>query len=158
MPVSPSAKTSTLWVDADSLPRELRDLICKAAVRRHIKSIFVANHSFSLPKSPWLQMQQVAAGFDVADNLIAQQVQVQDLVITQDIPLAAEVLALGAAAINTRGEAYNPETVRQKLNLRDFMETLRSSGIQSGGAAPFSAKDKMLFANALDRWLTKTLK
>ena len=105
-----------------------------------------------------LQLRQVAAGFDVADNLIAQQVQAQDLVITQDIPLAAEVLALGAAAINTRGEAYNPETVRQKLNLRDFMETLRSSGIQSGGAVPFSAKDKMLFANALDRWLTKTLK
>lgn len=144
-----------IWVDADAVPKPIREVLCKAAVRKPIFCTFVANHAIALPSSPFLKFLQVQAGFDVADNYIAQQTQAQDLVITQDIPLAAEVLAKGAQAINTRGEPYNPETIRQKLNMRDFFETLRASGIQSGGAAPFSDKDKMLFANALDRWLAK---
>lgn len=144
-----------IWVDADAVPKAVREIICKAAVRKQIHCTFVANHAVPLTPSPFLKLTLVQSGFDVADDFIAQQVQAIDLVITQDIPLAAEVLAKGASAINTRGEPYNPETVRQKLNMRDFLETLRSSGIQSGGAAAFGDKDKMNFANALDRWLAK---
>src|SRR5690606_19696237 len=116
---------------------------------------FVANHRIPLPPSPVLHSLQVEPGFDIADNLIAQRCNAGDLVITQDIPLAAEVLAKQADAVNNRGEPYSPETIRQKLNMRDFMETLRSSGIQSGGPAAFSDRDKAQFANALDRWLAR---
>lgn len=144
-----------IWVDADAVPKAVREIICKAVVRKQIACTFVANHPIPLTPSPWLKFVQVESGFDVADNFIAQQAQAIDLVITQDIPLAAEVLAKGASAINTRGEPYHPETIRQKLNMRDFMETLRFSGIQSGGAAAFGDKDKMAFANSLDRWLAK---
>ncbi len=145
----------TIWVDADAVPKPIREVLCKAAVRTQQHCWFVANHRLPLPPSPFLHALQVEPGFDVADNELAQRCQAGDLVITQDIPLAAEVMEKGAHAVNTRGEPYNPETIRQKLNMRDFMETLRSSGIQSGGAAPFSDRDKAQFANALDRWLVK---
>lgn len=144
-----------IWVDADAVPKAVREVLCKAAIRTQTDCTFVANHPIPLTPSPYLTFLQVAAGFDVADDHIAQSCHAGDLVITQDIPLAAEVLAKKASAINTRGEPYNPETIRQKLNMRDFLETLRSSGIQSGGAAAFSDRDKMQFANALDRWLAK---
>ncbi|WP_419811945.1 YaiI/YqxD family protein [Bacterioplanoides sp.] len=144
-----------IWVDADATPKAVREIICRAAVRTETTTRFVANHRIPLPPSPFLINVQVEAGFDVADNLIAQQAQPGDLVISQDIPLAAEVLEKQVDAINNRGEPYSPETIRQKLNMRDFMETLRSSGVQSGGPAPFSDKDKQTFANALDRWLAK---
>lgn len=144
-----------IWVDADATPKAVREIICRAAVRTETTTRFVANHRIPLPPSPFLINVQVEAGFDVADNLIAQQAQPGDLVISQDIPLAAEVLEKRVDAINNRGEPYSPETIRQKLNMRDFMETLRSSGVQSGGPAPFSDKDKQTFANALDRWLAK---
>lgn len=146
---------ATIWVDADATPKAIRDIICRAARRTETHCRFVSNHRIPLPPSPFLHHIQVAAGFDIADNLIAQQVQPGDLVITQDIPLAAEVMENKVAAINNRGEPYSPETIRQKLNMRDFMETMRSSGIQSGGPAPFSDRDKQAFANALDRWLAK---
>lgn len=144
-----------IWVDADATPKAVREVICKAAVRTQTPCWFVANHRIPLPPSPFLRPLQVEAGFDIADNLIAQRCLAGDLVITQDIPLAAEVLEKKAHAINNRGEPYSPETIRQKLNMRDFMETLRSSGIQSGGPAAFSDRDKAQFANALDRWLTR---
>lgn len=144
-----------IWVDADAVPKPIREIICKGAIRKEAHCTFVANHFLTLINSPFLKFVQVESGFDVADDHIAQLAQKNDLVITQDIPLAAEVMAKGAHAINTRGEPYSKETIRQKLNMRDFMETLRASGIQSGGAAAFSNKDKMNFANAFDRWLAK---
>ncbi|MFC3680499.1 YaiI/YqxD family protein [Bacterioplanoides pacificum] len=146
---------TTIWVDADATPKAVREIICRAASRTETMAQFVANHHIPLPPSPFLSTIQVEAGFDVADNLIAQQAQPGDLVISQDIPLAAEVIEKGVAAINNRGETYTPENIRQRLNMRDFMDTLRSSGIQSGGPAPFSDKDKQTFANALDRWLAR---
>ena len=147
-----------IWVDADATPKMVREVICKAAVRTQTETWFVANHQVPIPNSPYLRSLQVESGFDVADDMIAQRCNPGDLVITQDIPLAAEVIAKKAAAINNRGEPYSPETVRQKLQMRDFMETLRSSGIQSGGPAAFSERDKAQFANALDRWLAKNMK
>ena len=144
-----------IWVDADATPKAVREVLCKAAVRTGMHCWFVANHRIPLPPSPVLHSLQVEPGFDIADNLIAQRCNAGDLVITQDIPLAAEVLAKQADAVNNRGEPYSPETIRQKLNMRDFMETLRSSGIQSGGPAAFSDRDKAQFANALDRWLAR---
>jgi len=144
-----------IWVDADATPKAIREIICKAAIRTATDTIFVANHPLPLTPSPCIRHLQVESGFDVADNLIAQRCAAGDMVITQDIPLAADVLAKQAAAINNRGEPYNPQTIRQKLGMRDFMETLRSSGIQSGGPAAFSERDKAQFANALDRWLAQ---
>lgn len=144
-----------IWVDADATPKAVRDIICRAAIRTETSTRFVANHRIPLPASPFLAAIQVEAGFDVADNLIAQQAQPGDLVVSQDIPLAAEVIENGVAAINNRGENWTADNIRQRLNMRDFMETLRSSGIQSGGPAPFSDKDKQTFANSLDRWLAK---
>ena len=146
---------TTIWVDADATPKAVREIICRAAIRTEITTRFVANHTIPLPPSPFIQCIQGEAGFDVADNFIVQQARQSDLVITQDIPLAAEVMENQVEAINNRGEAYSPETIRQKLNMRDFMETMRSSGIQSGGPAPFSDRDKQSFANSLDRWLAK---
>lgn len=145
----------SVWVDADAVPKSLREIICKGVVRKQVECVFVANHALALPASPFIQFRQVQAGFDVADDWIAEQCAAKDLVITQDIPLAAEVLAKGAQAINTRGEPYSQDTIRQRLNMRDFMETMRSSGVHTGGPAAFSEKDKRSFANAFDRWLAK---
>lgn len=144
-----------IWVDADATPKPIREIICRAAVRTETHAHFVANHHISLPPSPFLHSTQVPAGFDVADNHIAQQAQANDMLITQDIPLAAEVMEKQVQVINNRGERYSAETIRQRLNMRDFMETLRSSGVQSGGPAAFSDRDKQAFANALDRWLAQ---
>ncbi|MAK90482.1 MAG: hypothetical protein CMI08_16970 [Oceanospirillaceae bacterium] len=144
-----------IWVDADATPKAVREVICKAAIRTATETIFVANHRVPVTPSPHIRCLQVESGFDVADNLIAQRCDPADMVITQDIPLAAEVMEKGASAINNRGEPYNPQTIKQKLQMRDFMETLRSSGVQSGGHAAFSDRDKAQFANALDRWLAK---
>ena len=148
----------TIWVDADATPKAVREVICKAAVRTGMKTCFVANHKVPVTPHPAITSVQVEPGFDVADNTIVQRANPGDLVITQDIPLAAEVMEKKVDAINNRGETYNPQTIRQKLNMRDFMETMRSSGIQSGGPAAFSDRDKQAFANALDRWLTRALK
>jgi len=146
---------TTIWVDADATPKAVREVICRAAIRTNTTTCFVANHRVPVTPAPCITSLQVEPGFDVADNLIAQRAEPGDMVITQDIPLAAEVLEKGVEAINNRGETYNPQTIRQKLNMRDFMETMRSSGIQSGGPAAFSDKDKQAFANSLDRWLTR---
>ena len=145
----------TIWIDADATPKVVREIICKAAIRTATNACFVANHRVPVTPSPHIRCVQVEPGFDVADNLIAQQAQTGDLVITQDIPLAAEVMENKVAVINNRGETYSPQTIRQKLQMRDFMDTMRSSGIKSGGPAAFSDKDKQTFANALDRWLAK---
>jgi uncharacterized protein YaiI (UPF0178 family) len=147
-----------IWVDADAAPKAIRDILCKAAVRTQVHIWFVANHTLPLPKSEWIHSRTVAAGFDVADNSIVQSARPGDLLITQDIPLAAEIMELGVDAMNPRGEPYSRETIRQRLNMRDFMETMRSSGIQSGGPSAFDQRDKQSFANSLDRWLAKQKK
>ncbi len=114
---------------------------------------FVANQRLSIPASPYLRTLQVSAGFDVADNEIVQRANQDDLVITADIPLAAEVIEKGAIALNPRGERYTESTIRERLNIRDFMDTMRASGIQTGGPASLSQRDRQLFANELDKWL-----
>lgn len=116
---------------------------------------FVANHYIPLPKLPSVKFMQVESGFDVADNWIVSQVMADDLVITQDIPLADEVIQKGALALGLRGQSYTPETIKSRLNMRDFMETMRASGVQSGGPAPLSKQDIQNFANKLDQWLAK---
>jgi uncharacterized protein YaiI (UPF0178 family) len=147
-----------IWVDADACPVDIKAIIFKAAIRTETYTCLVANHSMSIPKSPFLRLLQVASGFDVADHEIIKNLQAGDLVITADIPLASEAMDHGAQAINPRGETYSPETIRSKLNMRDFFDTLRSSGIQSGGPPPLNQKNKQEFANSLDRILAKAKK
>ena len=144
-----------IWVDADACPRVIREILFRAAVRREIPLTLVANHLVPVPRSPWITSRQVGQGFDVADDVIAQQVASGDLVITSDIPLAADVIEKGAVVISPRGERYTPENVRQKLNMRDFMETMRSSGVVTGGPAAPGEREKQAFANALDRYLAQ---
>lgn len=142
-----------IWVDADACPKVIKEMLYRAADRTSTLITFVANQSLSVPPSPWLKTLRVAAGFDVADNEIVQRAQPGDLVITADIPLAAEVMEKGAIALNPRGERYSDATIRERLTMRDFMDTLRSSGIQTGGPATLNQRDRQQFANELDKWL-----
>ena len=146
---------SKIWVDADACPVLIKEIIVRAALRTGCFVAFVANQQIRLPPVPNLRSVQVPHGFDVADHYIVQQTQAGDLVISGDIPLVAEVMEKGAAAINPRGEAYTTDTIRQKLNMRDFMDTMRASGVQSGGPPPLGQKERMAFANALDRYLAR---
>ena len=144
-----------IWVDADATPKPVKDILFRAAQRAKVETVLVANQPIGTPNSPFIRSIQVSAGFDVADNYIVQESQAGDIVITADIPLAAEVVEKGAHAINPRGERYTPENIRQRLNMRDFMETLRSSGQHTGGPAAYSQQDRQAFANSLDRLLAK---
>lgn len=145
----------SIWVDADACPVAVKNIIFKAAQRAKITTTLVANHAMSIPNSPYIHFIQVQQGFDVADNLIVQRASPCDMVITQDIPLAAEIVELGATALNPRGERYTAANIRARLNMRDFMETMRSSGVQTGGPPAYNEQDKRAFANALDRWLAQ---
>lgn len=144
-----------IWVDADACPVAIRDILVKAALRTKVELIFVANQPIKTPRVTHIRSVQVSQGFDVADNYIAQKVEADDLLITGDIPLAAEVMEKSAHALNPRGEMYSVDTIRQKLNMRDFMDVMRGSGVQTGGPPPMSAKDRQQFANHLDRYLSK---
>ena len=144
-----------IWVDADACPAVIKTILYRAAEREKIPLILIANQLLKVPVSPWISVVRVAAGFDVADNEIVQRTEPGDLVITADIPLAAEVLQKGAAALNPRGERYQVDTIKQRLVMRDFMETLRASGVQSSGPAALNQKDRQNFANALDKWLNQ---
>ena len=148
-------KTNTIWVDADACPVVIKEILFKASQRTEIPLVLVANHFMRIPQSKSIQFRQVEPGFDVADNWIVQHCEKDDLVITADIPLASEVIAKGALALNPRGEMYTESNIRQRLNMRDFMETLRSSGVQTGGPDALNQKDRQSFANQLDRWLAK---
>lgn len=145
----------TIWVDADACPVAVREILFRAAQRRQVAVTLVANQPMSTPGSRYIQALQVAPGFDVADNEIVRRCEVGDLVITSDIPLAAEVIDKGAHALSPRGERYDRETVRERLNMRDFMDTMRASGIHTGGPAALGQRERQEFANQLDRWLTK---
>lgn len=145
----------TIWVDADACPNLIKEILFKAANRVKKPLILVANHHIKVPPSPWIKMIQVESGFDVADDYIVQEVVENDLVITSDIPLAAELIEKKAYVITSRGEHYTKQNIGQRLNMRDFMETMRSSVVVGGGPATLGAKDKQAFANALDRYLSK---
>ena len=143
----------TIWVDADACPNVIKDILYRASERMQMPLVLVANQSLRVPPSRFISTLRVPAGFDVADNEIVRQCSAGDLVITADIPLAAEVLEKGGAALNPRGERYSHATIRERLTLRDFMDTMRSSGIQTGGPAALSQRDRQQFAAELDKWL-----
>lgn len=145
--------SATIWVDADACPNVIKEVLFRAAERTQTPVTLVANQPLSVPPSRFIRTLRVAAGFDVADNEIVKRAAVGDLVVTSDIPLAAEALAKGASALNPRGERYTPETIRERLTMRDFMDTLRASGIQTGGPNALSQRDRQQFANELDKWL-----
>ncbi|ASF46557.1 YaiI/YqxD family protein [Methylovulum psychrotolerans] len=144
-----------IWVDADACPKPIKDILFRAAERTAITTTLVANQQLPIPPSRYIKMLRVHSGFDVADNEIVSRLSAGDLVITGDIPLASEVLAKGGHAINPRGERYNQETIKERLNMRDFMDTLRASGIDTGGPAALSARDVQAFANQLDGFLVR---
>ncbi len=144
-----------IWVDADACPKVIKEILYRAAERVAMPLTLVANQPLQVPRSRHINSIQVGAGFDVADNYIVQQAAAGDLVITADIPLAAEVVANGCLALNPRGELYTEDNIRQRLNMRDFMDTLRSSGVDTGGPAALSQADRQAFANQLDHWLAR---
>ncbi len=144
-----------IWVDADACPAVIKDILFRAAERIQAPLTLVANKLLRVPPSPWLKALQVPGGFDVADAEIARRCAPGDLVITADIPLAAQVIEKGGHALNPRGEFYSHENIREVLNLRDFMDGLRGSGVQTGGPPALSQADRQAFANQLDRFLTK---
>lgn len=144
-----------IWVDADACPNVIKEILFRAADRVAVQVTLVANQAIQVPRSQHIRSIQVASGFDVADNYIVQQAKAGDLVITADIPLASEAIDKGCLALNPRGELYTTENIRQRLNMRDFMDTMRSSGVDTGGPPAFSKADRMAFANQLDRLLAQ---
>lgn len=143
-----------IWVDADACPGEIKQLLYRAAERRKVKVTLVANQRMRTPRSEFIDSVLVTAGMDVADRRIVELVEPGDLVVTADIPLAAEVIAKGAQALDPRGELYTDANVGERLAVRDLLDKLRAGGQITGGPANFSAKDRQAFANQLDRWLT----
>jgi uncharacterized protein len=147
--------TMQIIVDADACPKVIKEILFRAADRLKIQLTLVANKMLYCPPSPYIRALQVPAGFDVADNKIAQLVAPGDLVITADIPLAADVISRGGHALNPRGEIYTEDTIRERLTMRNFMDGLRSSGVETGGPPTLSQKDRQLFGNQLDKFLTR---
>jgi uncharacterized protein YaiI (UPF0178 family) len=144
-----------IWVDADACPGVIKEILFRAAERTRISTTLVANQPMRIPPSPYIRFTQVAAGFDVADKYIAEQLSTNDLVITADIPLAAAAIDKGAHALNPRGELYTKDNIRERLSMRNFMDELRGSGVVTGGPAPLGPRDREAFANSLDRLLRK---
>lgn len=144
-----------IWVDADACPVVIKEVLFRAAQRTGVEVTFVANQFIRTPTAANITSLQVEAGFDVADNEIVKRTQAGDLIITGDIPLADEVITKGGHALSSRGELFTKENIKARLNIRDFMETMRSSGIQSGGPAPMNQADRQQFANQLDKWLVQ---
>ena len=144
-----------IWVDADACPGVVKEILFRAAERVRITVTLVANQYLKTPPSRYIKSLQVPAGFDVADNRIVQLLESGDLVVTADIPLAAEVIAQGGYAIDPRGRLYTEDNIRERLNMRDFMDELRGTGVVTGGHAAFSHADRQAFANQLDRFLAR---
>lgn len=147
-----------IWIDADACPNPIKEILYRVAIRKSIITTLVANQWLIIPASPFIKRLQVANCFDEADNKIVELVEKKDLVITSDIPLAADVLNKGAFVLTPRGETFTLETIKERLVMRDFMETMRASGIQSKGPSPFSTKDREKFANQLDKLINSLLK
>ena len=146
---------SQVWVDADACPGAVKEILFRAAERARVQVTLVANQWLRTPPSRYIRALQVQGGFDVADSEIVDRVQPGDLVVTQDIPLAARVLEKGGIAVNPRGERYTADNMAERLSMRNFMEELRGAGVQTGGPATFHARDRQAFANQLDRWLAQ---
>ncbi len=144
-----------IWIDADACPVAIKEILFKAADRCKVALTLVANQAMSIPPSPFIKAIQVSSGFDVADDEIVNRLSAGDLVITSDIPLAAEAIAKGALALSPRGEMLTESNIRSRLNMRDFLDTMRSSGIDTGGPPALNQNDRKKFADQLDRWLTK---
>jgi len=144
-----------IWVDADACPNPIKEMLFRAAQRKMLPVVLVANQPIRIPPSTYIRQIRVGSGFDVADQYIVDHVEPSHLVITADIPLAALVVEKGAVALNPRGELYTVDNIQQKLTMRDLMEELRSAGVQTGGPQTFSQADKQAFANSLDRWLLR---
>lgn len=149
--------TMKIWVDADACPVVIKEIIFKAAERTGVQVILVANQPVRIPPLVCVSFVRVAAGLDVADNEIVKRLRSGDLVITADIPLAANVIEKGGAALNPRGEMYSEESIRSRLSVRDFMDDLRASGVDTGGPPPLNKNDRQKFANHLDRYLARNL-
>jgi uncharacterized protein YaiI (UPF0178 family) len=144
-----------IWVDADACPNVIKDILFRAAERKQIELVLVANQAMRLPPSRFVRFMQVPAGLDVADKRIVELLDAGDLVITADIPLAAAVIEKQALALNPRGELYTKENIRERLSMRNFMDGLRSGGVNTGGPPTLTNKDKQAFANQLDAWLAQ---
>ncbi len=147
-----------IWVDDDACPVAIREILCKAAVRTGVMLNFVANRPVRVPALDNIQSVLVASGADVADNEIVARMNDGDLVVTADIPLAARVVEKGGLALNPRGELYSKEDIQSRLSMRDFMDSLRESGVDTGGPSTFSKRDRQLFANQLDKILSLKIK
>ena len=146
---------ASIWVDADACPGVIKDILFRAAKRTGVAVTLIANQALQIPRIPNLRAVQVSAGFDMADAEIVKRIVAGDLVVTADIPLAAEVIAKGGEALNPRGERYSPDTIRGVLAMRDFMDTMRSSGVVGGGPPPLTQANRNAFAAQLDTWLAK---
>lgn len=144
-----------ILVDADACPAVIKDILFKASLRTKIRMTLIANHAMKIPPVNWITLLQVQPGFDVADNEIVLRARKNDLVITSDTPLAAEIIANGAHALTPRGQRFTKDNIRQRLNMRDFMDTLRGSGVDTGGPPPMSSRERREFANELDRYLQR---
>lgn len=144
-----------IWVDADACPAVIKDILFRAAERTGTQVTLVANHALQIPPSRHISFLQVMHGFDVADNEIVKRLEPGDLVITSDIPLAADAIEKGGHALSPRGEMYTTNNIRARLNMRDFMESLRASGVDTGGPSALTHSDRKLFASHLDKFLTK---
>lgn len=144
-----------IWVDADACPGPIREILFRAADRCGVDTTLVANQPIRTPGSRHIRSVQVSPGFDVADDEIVRRCSEGDLVITADIPLASAVIDKGAHALSPRGERFTPDTVRERLNMRDFVETLRASGMAGGGPPPMGKRERQAFANQLDRMLAR---
>ena len=146
-----------IWVDADACPVAIREILCRAAQRSNVMITFVSNHYIPLPRQPLIRALQVEKGFDVADNEIVQRTEADDLIISSDIPLAAAAIDKGATVLSPRGELYTHENIKGRLTMRNFMDTLRSSGVDTGGPPPLSQQERQQFSNHLDKILSAHL-
>lgn len=146
-----------IWIDADGCPGDVKDVIFKAAQNRQVLTIVVANRILKHPKSSYIRSMVVSQGLDVADQEIVKNAKEGDIVITADVPLAAEVVAKGCCALSPNGEIWTEENVSEKLSVRNFMSDLRGSGVMTGGSRPRSSVSTKKFAQAFDRILTKGL-
>jgi len=144
-----------IWVDADACPRVIKDILYRAAERRKVRLVLVANSRFPVPKSEFIEFMQVGAGFDKADLAIVERAQKGDVVITTDIPLAAGVIEKGGTGLSPRGEVFDADNIRGRLTMRDFLDEMRGSGVMTGGPSALGPRDRQEFSNQLDRLLTR---
>ena len=147
-----------IWVDADACPVVIKDILFRAAERMKIQTTLIANHAMRIPPSQYISLYQVTKGFDVADDEIVKRLESGDLVISSDIPLAAEAIEKGATVLSPRGELYTAANIKARLTMRDFMDTLRSSGVDTGGPPAMNQNDRKTFADQLDKFLNQQAK